>query len=754
MWIIQHLYLLQINFDIINCNDIFKGQSSIMMEWNNGLNLGIDSLDNEHKYLMEIINRLSEALCHDVGEELINETFEEFIKALQEHSKNEEDILKNCNYKDLHEHSRHHHDFINKVKELKIQCSTSIATGIHTNDIASTIMDLLLTHIITEDIPVIKIFEKYGLIKQNENSTYLLQQLIKNITDTISFTKRILLSALIPLMGMLVLGFIILIGDYNQHKQIKQTSNITKVILNVNSLSHSLQIERGLSSGHLSSNSDKFQKNLQGQHKVVNTAIKEFLVKIDSIDKNKIRIIHEHIKTFKADRLNIKKFRQSVIDKNTTNIQTMDFYTKIIKNILDITSKIASFNLEPETHASVSGLSSLLQYKEALGQTRAYGTIIIEEKKLSTKEYVNFIQLLNTQKIFLELFNQYASPSQKKRKTALVESLLSTDIYTYIQNIKNQDFRTLDSEIWFAEMTKYINSVNIFENQLLNEINTLLDNRLKKNVDKLILWIMYIGFIIIITIFIIYLFERSSKGQLYQLTDAMKYLANGGRDLRLKPTTLKDALSQMYDAYEITRQRLLHGDLYTDLYQKQKDKELKKQLILNDELEDLASIDPLTSCVNRRKFEELSNLELQRSSRYNNDFTLLMLDIDLFKSINDTYGHLIGDKVLKHFSSVCLELAREMDIVARIGGEEFVVMLPHTDSDGAFIFAERFREQIYNSELIIDEHKIKYSVSIGISSFNRDNDTEISMILHRADLALYEAKENGRNRSIIYKEQK
>ena len=364
------------------------------------------------------------------------------------------------------------------------------------------------------------------------------------------------------------------------------------------------------------------------------------------------------------------------------------------------------------------------------------------------------LQVDDIQKIFLELFNQYASPSQKKREKALVESLLSTDIYAYIQNIKNQDFRTLDSEIWFAGMTKYINSVNIFENQLLNEINTLLDNRLKKNVNKLILWIIYIGSIIIITIFIIYLFERSSKGQLYQLTNAMKYLANGGRDLRLKPTTLQDALSQMYDAYEITRQRLLHGDLYTDLYQKQKDKELKKQLILNNELEDLASIDPLTSCVNRRKFEELSNLELQRSSRYNNSLTLLMLDIDLFKSINDTYGHAVGDKVLKHFSSVCLELAREIDIIARIGGEEFVVMLPHTDSDGGYIFAERFREQIYNAELIIDEHVIKYSVSIGISSFNRENDTEVSMILHRADLALYEAKENGRNRSIIYKEHK
>ena len=234
----------------------------------------------------------------------------------------------------------------------------------------------------------------------------------------------------------------------------------------------------------------------------------------------------------------------------------------------------------------------------------------------------------------------------------------------------------------------------------------------------------------------------------------MKYLADGGRDLRLKPTNLEDALSQMYHAYETTRRKLLQGDMYAELYQNQKEIELKQEQLTNIKLEELASIDPLTGCVNRRKFEELSNLELKRSSRYNNDFTLLMLDIDHFKSVNDTYGHAIGDEVLKHFSSVCIKLARDVDIVARIGGEEFVVMLPHTDSDSAFIFAERFREQIYNSKLTIDEHIIKYSVSIGISSFDKQDDTDIAMILHRADLALYKAKDNGRNRSVIYKEQK
>jgi two-component system cell cycle response regulator len=140
---------------------------------------------------------------------------------------------------------------------------------------------------------------------------------------------------------------------------------------------------------------------------------------------------------------------------------------------------------------------------------------------------------------------------------------------------------------------------------------------------------------------------------------------------------------------------------------------------------------------------------MERSARYKSSLSFLMLDIDYFKAINDTYGHAAGDEILKHFSSICLDMARSLDIVARIGGEEFVVMLPETDSDGAYMFAERFREKIYSSEVEIEGQIIKYSVSIGIAIL--DNEKEVKEILQKADKALYKAKEAGRNLSIIYK---
>jgi diguanylate cyclase (GGDEF)-like protein len=230
----------------------------------------------------------------------------------------------------------------------------------------------------------------------------------------------------------------------------------------------------------------------------------------------------------------------------------------------------------------------------------------------------------------------------------------------------------------------------------------------------------------------------------------MKDLAKGGRSLRLSPINInRDELAVMYDAYETTRQKLLKGDIYTQLYLNKKELEIESHQKQNVELQEMAYIDPLTGTMNRRKFDELSQIELERSNRYKSELSFLMLDIDHFKKINDTYGHDAGDEVLKHFSSICLSMARNLDIVARIGGEEFVVMLRETDSDGALIFAERFREKISNSVVNHDGKSIKYTLSIGISS-RQDNDKDAKAILQRADKALYGAKNSGRNRSIIY----
>ena len=211
-----------------------------MIKWNVGLNLGINSLDTEHKYLLKLINKLSTSINEDSTKEYVNTIFDELIQATIKHSKNEEEILQKCNYENLDLHSMDHLDFIDRIKELKGNYNNSYSS----DDIASELYDLLLIHIISEDIPLISLFENNGLIQEEESEKYIFNTLIKKITNTISFTKRILLSTLIPLSGMLILGFIILMGNYYKHQELKDTFSITKIISNVTYL-HMLYKLRG-----------------------------------------------------------------------------------------------------------------------------------------------------------------------------------------------------------------------------------------------------------------------------------------------------------------------------------------------------------------------------------------------------------------------------------------------------------------------------------------------------------------------------
>jgi diguanylate cyclase (GGDEF)-like protein len=128
----------------------------------------------------------------------------------------------------------------------------------------------------------------------------------------------------------------------------------------------------------------------------------------------------------------------------------------------------------------------------------------------------------------------------------------------------------------------------------------------------------------------------------------------------------------------------------------------------------------------------------------NTQLTCLIIDIDHFKHINDTYGHDIGDKVISTLAKLMIDNTRTMDYIGRIGGEEFAVLMPNTDMDSAFQIADRLRENIAKNEIILNPSVISISVSIGLSYLTHE-DKNIHTLLKRADTALYEAKENGRN---------
>lgn len=168
----------------------------------------------------------------------------------------------------------------------------------------------------------------------------------------------------------------------------------------------------------------------------------------------------------------------------------------------------------------------------------------------------------------------------------------------------------------------------------------------------------------------------------------------------------------------------------------------------NARLEQLAQTDPLTQLLNRRAFTERITTEMERALRYDSTLAVLMIDLDHFKRVNDTFGHLVGDDVLRDVGQLLTATVRGCDIVARYGGEEFLVLLPETDDAGAESFAERIRAAVEAHEFARGGERptLKITASVGVAVFPAARIENVEDLFGRADAALYRAKADGRNR--------
>ncbi|MCZ6697919.1 MAG: GGDEF domain-containing protein [Planctomycetota bacterium] len=203
------------------------------------------------------------------------------------------------------------------------------------------------------------------------------------------------------------------------------------------------------------------------------------------------------------------------------------------------------------------------------------------------------------------------------------------------------------------------------------------------------------------------------------------------------------SLSDVPDPYELQSRA---ADLIAEL-SIVGEAENQAMLAQNRVLEQKATTDTLTGLNNRAAFDARLESEIERLRRYGRPFALLMLDVDHFKRFNDTYGHLVGDDVLKLVARACSDIVRTADFAARYGGEEFAVIAPEIDSKQAALFAERLRAAIEGRTYDYNGQSLNVTVSIGVAAVSSECQTfESKPIIHAADAALYQAKKSGRNR--------
>ena len=292
------------------------------------------------------------------------------------------------------------------------------------------------------------------------------------------------------------------------------------------------------------------------------------------------------------------------------------------------------------------------------------------------------------------------------------------------KNLQNK-LKLLQNNATYHDVDNIIVSSNIvLDNENIGKLILLYNtNDVTNTLEQIVLILLFISGVILIIMFkVSSLLQQRLTAPIYVLVDTMKDILKQNNYTKIITQKSDDEFQTVFDGFN------------TMLNTIQKNK---------SELENLANTDSLTGLYNRRHFYELINPLLSILKRENKVSAILMLDIDKFKNINDTYGHDVGDKILKDVTRVTSKNIRESDIFARFGGEEFIVFLPNTNHKSAILVAQKVRKSIENIRSVQD---IKSTVSIGISEILDD----VGVAIKEADIALYRAKENGRNRVEFY----
>jgi len=233
--------------------------------------------------------------------------------------------------------------------------------------------------------------------------------------------------------------------------------------------------------------------------------------------------------------------------------------------------------------------------------------------------------------------------------------------------------------------------------------------------------------------------------------DAIVLCENGVRIIENNIKGLDEDFFNRFIKGKVCEKITINGDAYW-VFKKEEIYIIEKLTCLDEKLqkyEQEVLYDALTGCYNKKAIEEFLHKFIYNYSRYKQGgFSILMMDIDFFKKINDTYGHLVGDMALKEMAKSVKSLIRKSDLCGRFGGEEFLLILPNTDLAGAIIVANRINEKVKNNVFVHEDQEVKFTVSIGVTTMQDDDD--YCSLVQRADKALYEAKDKGRD-TIIFK---
>jgi len=736
--------------------------------WDEGMSVGIVAIDDDHKKLITILAQLMSAKHAALPNQDIEDIFLQLEHYTLLHFSREEALLEQISYKDIVAHKESHQQFIDKIPQLKTQWFANKQTenvvleksnhlNTDTEKVQDNIIDFLqkwlLNHILEDDLDYVsalhcnKDFLEYKDFKGSKN--LLLRRFSKKLSSYISLRHRVFITTLLPVIAVFILSFFYLNNNYQRYQNMKIAQGLNIVIGQVNNIIHSLQSERGLSSGYASSNYQNFEDQLKKRRLFTDEKVSLFL---RSLKHNAIKEAKGDISQYAVDvqkvLANLPHQRMQLDQQLVSFNQTYLSYTQLIGQLVAISERLIFLDIDSSYIKDISTINSLLLFKELMGQARAIGMDMIENSQGNVYENIEMTMLIGRQVNTLRAFSYLANQQQKLYCADFCSATFQKELIEkhYSAALSFNDAKERSSQ-WFNTMSAHIDEIKVISNLLIVDFNekTLLETKRLENKYYVILF--GLSLFLMTVIFFALVLNYSIISPIRKLTYALNDMSLGQNNLHFTNINGNDEISAMQRAYEKLRRKLLQGDVYKATVSEQQ-KEIKYRKSQQDHFQHLALTDALTGAVNRLHFNDVLDKEIVNVNHHGRPLSIMLLDIDHFKHINDNYGHGVGDEVLIMFYRTCRDAVRNSDVVARIGGEEFVIVMPDTTLTNAKVFAERLRKRIETLEVKVDEHDISLTVSIGVSQWHAEQFINAGTFIDHADKSLYLAKNGGRNRVV------
>lgn len=701
--------------------------------WDESISVGDEKIDDDHKELFAITNTLLDAINTEKSEEVFLSIFTRLDNYVKHHFQREERLMQKYHYPKLDAHIALHREFeaqLPKVKE-KFLSSYSKEAALQ---IYQFLTDWLIQHIIKEDLQ----YARYIHTHHAKEKESLLQLIIQRLT----IRKKLFFLTFVPIVVISILLINTFLDTYHQYMLYQNITHNSDHFVKMNRLTNALQLERGLSVAYTLGDGQKIKQTLLRQRQKVDRLYQAYLhdIQIPNTPQTSIvfkqRLEHAYQK--------IRQCRQALTKQSCSAHTIINTYTPVITMLLEhqedtITHHIADAHL----HTALKALSALLQQKEQMALKRAVGTLLITHP--NDPDAIERFIALNVKELFYQKL--FLQRSDTKEKTIFLSLMLTPPFQQskhYTQTLIGELLRdkkiTIDPDIWFQTTTETIEKLKEFINTEIYALQQYSKHNIYTINTHSILWLITLLLLSFFFIYFIFLIEKGIFTPIQTFSNLLISLSKGKRTPFFSKHHTTDEFSLLGDAYEALRIELLKSDKLQYNIDLQ---EAKTQTLQN-----LAYIDTLTGVYNRRKLIEIGNYEYRRSIHHHHPLSLLMLDIDHFKKINDTYGHDNGDIALKRLVSLCKQILGEFDRLFRYGGEEFVLLLPETPIEEAMKKAEAIRKLIGSSPIQLREmpHPITITISIGVATLHHKEDKDLDDLMKRADQALYRAKALGRNR--------